>query len=454
MDTKNTSNNESDGQAKPVDLTSIADFDFAPDWAKAAPGTRFAKPKNAPSAFDKRARSPRRPARPFPADNARPPRRPASGHAPPFRPTPPGVKPPAPNRFSMPLPAVHASLLPNQRFLKALVRKLQTSRQCHALSDICALFLGREISCDIKIEAASKDKEVLLYQCTTCLMVSSSRALAERHLLDAHLDDWFDTTTVQTEPPSGSFPCIARCGLTGTLLGPPNHHAYAENVQRIHQARFPNMPMDEYTRRIETSHDPDLVEQWKEQCRTQTQFTLKAPETTDSPPMQPAEAEAWLMAHGASRLVRATRRAIMPGALVGNLKDPDLERIVRDAIRKEKISPTSLKFALRGAFRSKGLHLWKSPRGAAFVSSVQPTPLNLDHVAEPVRELLAFIGEHPRCTRLDIFKALHPDLDPDNDEDTRKHLAPLSWLIEKGHVLQHADASLCLPDPAHKDSGA
>lgn len=449
MDTKDTSDPISGGQAAPVDLTSIADFDFAPDWAKAAPGTRFAKTKSAPSAFDKRAMTQRRPARPFSADGPRPSRRPA--HSPsPFRPAPQGGTAPALNRFSMPFLPVHACLLPNQRFLKAIVRKLQTSRQCHALSDICALFLDREVSCDIKIESTSKDKEVQLYQCLTCLMVSSTRTLAERHLLDTHLEDWFDKATIQTEPPSGSFTCVARCGLTGTLLGPPNHHAYAENVQRTHQARSPNMPMNEYTSRIEILHDSELVEQWKEECRAQTRFTLKAPDTTDGQPMQQAEAEAWLMAHGAPRLVRAARRVIMPGALVGNLKDTGLERVVREAIRKEKLFPTSLKFALRGAFRSKGLHLWKSPRGATFVSSIQPSPLNLDHVAEPVRNLLVFIGEHPRCTHRAILEALYPEPGPDNEEDARKHLAPLSWLIEKGHVLQHADASLCLPEPVNK----
>jgi hypothetical protein len=41
---------------------------------------------------------------------------------------------------------------------------------------------------------------------------------------------------------------VARCGLSGTLLAPPNHHSYRTRMEEIRSQRYPHMTPDEYER--------------------------------------------------------------------------------------------------------------------------------------------------------------------------------------------------------------
>jgi hypothetical protein len=449
--------------ADPLDLQSLASFDFGPQWAKDKPGTHFDESRKAAAGTAARSREPRR-ADARPPRSPRPPRAPLSagrsaspgGHA--GRSHSPRATAPQPaahavggeaprERSGPPAPVIfegRISLLPNQKALKVIIRKLQASGRCHPLTDICRLFMARPAYCDLKIEMAKDRAPQVLWQCTLCGVVSTSREQADAHARETHFDDIFVSETVQSEPPAGVFSCMARCGLSGRLLGPPNHHSYSENLRAVHQSLYPAMPMEEYTRRIETLHDDVLVEQWREQCRTQTVFKLGVPdESAPAEPMDRATADAWFEKNKAPKLVRKTKRAILPGSRIPMLKDASLRRAAQDVLRREATAPSSLKFALRGAFLANGMHVWKSPKGTVFVSTVAPTPLPLEHVVENVREILVYIGQHPRCSRQDILAGLRPGMDVAAQE-ARDFFSPLSWLIEKGHVLHFTDSTLCL----------
>ena len=103
------------------------------------------------------------------------------------------------------------------------------------------------------------------------------------HLFDIHLifiafDERFEKAEVESAPPTGDFVVMARCGLSGTLLAPPNHHSYAARVREVRQALYPAMGEEQYRQRIESVRDPALIEQWKASCCRQTVYRLKQPE--------------------------------------------------------------------------------------------------------------------------------------------------------------------------------
>ena len=60
------------------------------------------------------------------------------------------------------------------------------------------------------------------------------------------------------DPPKGAFTCVAKCGLTGELLGPPNLHGYDARIREMLRTRFPDMDEAHYRSRIEMVRDSDL----------------------------------------------------------------------------------------------------------------------------------------------------------------------------------------------------
>ena len=334
------------------------------------------------------------------------------------------------------------SFLPDQKRLAGVVRRISAARLSYPLVDLAYLFLTKPKSCHVKLEADDRSG-LHLYQCKLCRMTASDSDVLVRHIVKDHLEDYFRKEEVIVDPPSGQFVCIARCRLSGILLGPPNHHSYAAKVNEVHGARYAHMSMEEYKKNIEMIHDPELIEKWKEESRKQI-FYFSRKEADSEHRLKLADVEAFMLKDVVPALMQKERRVILPVETARKIEDMPLLRCVREAWAKESKTFITLSFALSGAFHHMDLYLFRAGRGSNFVSSTCPSPLNPDYVVDSIREVLTYLREHPGCSRVDLVKGIRSGVDMDSPE-AGKVLAPLSWLVEKGHIIEFFNGALAVP---------
>ena len=353
-----------------------------------------------------------------------------------------------------PAPVERAPVLirfvPEQARLSAVVRQIHLSKKSYPLVELASLFLSRPETCEVRVEVEG-NTAAHLYQCKACRMIALERSRLAAHILTSHLGDHFEIEEKLSDPPAGQFVCVAKCGLTGKLLGPPNHHSYAARIHEIHHKHYPGMSLEEYKGRIQMVHDPALIEQWREESRKQVLYRRKGADGEPGTPMKLSEAESLLLREIVPTAVLDTRRAVLSAAVARAIEDPSLLCAVRDAWQKENRFPLTLTLALRGAFRHRHLQVFKAGRGIDFVSAVQPVPLDPEHVVEPIREVLNHLREHPGCTRKDLIEALRPGLAADAPE-IKSVLTPLAWLVERGHIIEFFDGTLSVPLPGPRQA--
>jgi len=382
-----------------------------------------------------------------------------------------------PAREELPPLPLEIRVLPDQKALGAVIRKIQTSHRAYPLRDIARLFLDNDAAYQIRIEPA-KGETVPLFQCKVCNLPALSEAEIRAHVLAVHLGDFFDVSEIETDPPAGNFVCVARCGISGELLGPPNHHSYNTRVQEMLRTRYAHMSADAYRARIEMVRDPEAVNQWRESCRKKMVYRRKRPPAAVTPelttPTPTADAAAPAAPEGASAAVaeelplgpamdRATaesvfQREILPeqilsvkhmvcsAAVVRRTPSPRLLECVRETMNRELRFPASLFFALRGAFRHRALHLFRAnnERGPDFVVVRAPVTLDATHVVAELRQVLEHINQNPGCTRPELLTAL-----ANGDEARAAHLTTqINTLVEKAHVIEFYNGILC-PPAAH-----
>jgi hypothetical protein len=330
--------------------------------------------------------------------------------------------------------------------LSLVVRDLRRSWRAYRLNEIAELFLSRPESHAVKIEikaAAKGETAPRLYQCTLTRAVFLDRSAAVAHARARGLEKFYEKEETQGDPPTGHFMVVARCGLSGTLLGPPNHHSYARAVQDLHRERYARMPLEEYRSRIQTVRDPELIEQWKqEQCKR-----LVFREKTDGEPgpeMDRAQAEAHFEEHHLPKLIVDGRRFIAPAVVMRATEDRAILYAMREAWTSESRRPRTLLFALRPALRHMGMHIFRANGKVAFVTAVQPRPLAPGHAVQPIGEVLDYLHEHPGCTRQQLVDALRPGKEPTSPE-VGEVLNPFRWLIERGHVIEFSNGTLSVP---------
>ena len=367
-------------------------------------------------------------------------------------------------------------VLPEQKALGAVIRRIQTSHRAFPLRDIAWLFLDNPNSCLIRLEPL-KDQQVPLFQCKVCGYPALTEDEVRGHLINRHLEDFFDVEDVDCDPPSGAFNCVARCTLSGELLGPPNHHSFAAKVQEMLRTRYPNMSDEAYRSRIEMVRDTEVIEQWRQQCTkkkvyrrkgaTAQEDSLPAPEptaegdaeTTPEAAMEPAPkapsfarevAELVFLREVVPEQLASVKHLVCTAGVAMQTSSQSLGMMLRDALNRERRFPASLFFALRGAFRHRKLYLFRAnePKGIDFAMLKTPTVLDTTHTVKILQDILTHVESFPASTKAELVAALGG-----TEEEKRKEvLIQLAWLVERGHIIEYYNDVLSVPSeyPAFK----
>ena len=348
---------------------------------------------------------------------------------------------PAPGRQPQPPPRlpIAISFLPDRQQLSAVVRQLNASQKAYPVSYVAHLLLAKPEFHLVKIEARG---DLQLWQFKPDGAIFLDVESLRSHAIRLHLSQVFDETLEQTDPPAGNFNCVGRCSLSGEWLGPPNYHGYQERLLDLHRTRFPHMKIDDYRARIEMVRDPAAIEQWKEQARTRRVYRPKG--QPDAAPIGREEAVQQFAQKHLAGMQQSGRRFIMPAAVIRELPDSPLRRQLEDAWTRESRNPFTMNLALRPAFKHMRLHLFKAGKGEPFVTAIVPKSLDAGHAVENIRSMLNLIHEHPGWNRAQLVEHLQPGIAPDSAE-AHELLAPLRWLIEKGHVIEFFNGTLSAP---------
>jgi len=338
--------------------------------------------------------------------------------------------------------------LPDRERLSLVVRDIQVSRRAFPLIEIASRFLSRDDLYSVKLELpppAEGAARQTFVQCLECRRVFLARANAEAHILNEHMDKFFTIEEIEVEPPTGAFSFVARCRLSGVLLGPPNHHGYNEKIQELWSSRFAHMSKVEYLGHIETLRDEALIEQWKESLRKKTVYRLKdLPEGQDPVSMTRAEAQDWIRAGKLNPMLRESARCMVPGAQSKRFDDGALRSAVMLAWQKESRFPFTLSLALRPAFRHMHLHLFKVNAKETYVTAVPPVPVDPATAPAIVKEIVNFLEGHPGSTRQQVLEGLRPGTNPELPEASEV-LLHLGNLVANGGVIEFFNSTMVLP---------
>lgn len=172
-----------------------------------------------------------------------------------------------------PAPGVTVSLIPDKTAIQLVCKEVHQVARVYPLFDIAQIILAERGRSTAIFEAT--EKAAPFYRCKIEEAIYLTKEEAIAHLLRADWRDRFiEESTAEVEPPKGNFQAVARCGLSGQLLGPPNHHSYQTNLRTLHREAFSNMPFEAYAAKVRTERSEEAVNEWLESMKIQTRWRV------------------------------------------------------------------------------------------------------------------------------------------------------------------------------------
>ena len=416
-----------------LDLESI---DFTPAWAKKEAGVNVGKVRDQGSGFRDQGSGIRDQKRTF--GDKKP-----FGECKPFGPKKPfGDKKPSggkpfdrrPRFEDRPKPLdVEVKVLPETKALGTIIRKLQSDAHAYKLKDLAYFFLDNPSSVLLKI-TPKKDTPVhstpststAFFQCKACGFASTKEEDVIEHVVSAHLADYYDSKEIEVEPPKGNFNCVAKCGLSGVLLGPPNIHEFNAVVKEMIRTKYPDMSEVQYRAHIEMVRDADTIEEWRKSATKKTMFFAKG--TADQEGAQALtreQAEGEFKRNVLPSLLGTPKNLMITAEVAMKSPVKPLQWAANDALQAERRAPYNMCFALRGAFHHRKLKFFRAndARGQEFVTNVEYKEFDAEHAIPELAQAAKFVAEHPCCDKSEF---------PQDVPDFEKHI---EWLVTTGHVV-------------------
>ena len=439
--------------APSVDPADLLDLKLMPAWVK-EPSTRedYAefegedradrRERDADDRGDRRRMRPNRARQPDkrrkggPRDRARDGRE-QVGHRPQRQQNRPPPKPEVPLQ-------VGVGFLPRTPVLDNVIGQIKAEALAYSLFFLARSFLEKPPRYEVLLKATP---ETPLYRLGETGGVSTDRAFLESNAFRLAHEKFYRVEISQSEPVKGNFTSVARCRLSGTVLGPPNHHDYQRKLRNLYEQRFSRrMNFAEYQRQIENVTDPAAVEQWKEQARTVTTYVT----LNEEPPVtfpNSADAERHFRQNYLPSLVQSSAEVTVDGVNSRILADRRLRRHIEEAWSAENRSPSHIMQELAKRFRDVGLQIFRHRRGMLFVSSIRVRPFAHEEqaVSEQVKAILNAVSETPRIRRKELAEKILGELAEDVEARKLSLASDLRWLISEGYLIEFNDGAFDLP---------
>jgi hypothetical protein len=394
-----------------------------------------------------------------------------------------------------PLPEITVTFLPDENGVESLARQIKVTGRAYPLFQIAQIVLAKPERYAVQLAVKKNADGTVIQPLFACALddtpwLSEDEAIA--HVLKVHFATFYQAERTATEPPKGKYTFVAQCGMSGKILGPPNHHDYQNQLRKLHAERFSRMPFDAFKSRVKIVKDEEVVKKWVEEQSFTTEYTcLNVPEPLKLPSRE--EVEKHFRAVHKDTIIKPVESHTVGGVLSRNLRCRELQQLVRNDWEQQKYFPLQLATGLSRQFATHGLHFFKVNKTFTHVSVARPQFLDLETtpVSESIKSIVGHINTHPKCTRRQLIEALAPspkksriieikpaappvaapapdasseaaaapqdsptapappaavaEKPPASDEPTPEQtviIADLHWLVHQGHVLEFADGRM------------
>jgi hypothetical protein len=444
---------------------------FLPAWAQGPPSVNkyagFAGDDRPPREHGERQPGRRPPRRDFDRQGARP-----KGGRPQDRPERRGgprerSEGPVQREEPAPPPQLTLSILPDEKGIESLARQIRVSGRAYPLFDIAQLILQKPERQQMRFEVIKKPdgtpaQPLFLCALDDTLWLSEDEAV--KHLLNRHFNTFYQAERTATEPPRGTYTFVGQCGMSGMILGPPNHHDYQNQLRKLHAERFARMPFEAFKARVKIVKDEAVVKKWIEDQSFKTEYNcLNVPEPLKLPNRE--EVEKHFRQVHLGNIVKPVESHTLSGPAARQLRSPELQRLVRMSWEEQRRFPLKVATTLSQQFAGHGLQFFKVNRTVTHVSVARPHFLDLEAtpVSEGVKRIVNYINTHPKCTRRKLIEMLAPapaaaPSVPAVPAVPAEASAPvpaveaspeqaalagdLHWLVHEGHVIEFANGVL------------
>lgn len=331
---------------------------------------------------------------------------------------------------------VKASIMPIEEGVDNMVKEIIASGRTYSVFDLARVVLGARERFLIVFKseeseiASEKGPELLQSKHDGAVFLTKEECL-NYAASAAWMVTIYKAEEIEVEPPSGEFQKIAKCGMSGELLGPTNFHGYQERVLELQRSKFSHMSLEDYKKRIVTESGDEVISQWKESISKRTIYKLVSDDAVVFD-----NKSAMLQHFAANEFAtnfQVTNKAQVPSTIEAKKLSPSLLTSLKECIQEQRRYPGELSSFLCRQLSGRQLAVFKW-QGKLHCGPSRPHVLPEGmNMADRPKTIYTWVSDHSGTGIDTLWKDVFP---ADIEEKTKlEWYHDLHWLINEGYVI-------------------
>ena len=339
---------------------------------------------------------------------------------------------------------------PDDDGFATIIKALRANHITYELFEVARIFLEKSerYVASVTRKAAEGERAEQVAVAMPDGMPFETAEEAIQHVISNHVDAFFDQEEIETEPPSGNFPFVNRCGLTETILGPPNYHRYEEFVSQHFQNQISSVSFERFQSAIVQDRDEEAVNEWRESMKKTIRYSTKTGEGGTAETFDTLkEAVVYLRTTQRDKMVKTVNYARVPGVTLDKFPNSEASRAVSGELARQRRFPLKTANLIRGRLRREKFSIYK--RGSKGVTYICAAKRNFRKpgqvMSDSLDRLIHYVEDNANVKVKDLpsqYESWLKKGHPDAEYDEKKLFQDLHWLIADGYITHFADDSL------------
>ena len=328
-------------------------------------------------------------------------------------------------------------ITPDTKVLSKLKNQIRKTGISYSMDEISSTISSKLERIQIKIEHLEDKKEERFYETNFDGFIFNTKRKAIEHIMNKGLSSIVTIYNETNGTPNGNYITILKCPVTDKLLPPKSFHNFKDIVNEHLISNKISNNYENYVAKLVVVDDLDTINQWKETPLSKSVYCLKKYENNEKKFNSLESLANYIEVLKTDQFIKSHKFITVREGNVMNL-EKDLITYMEDFMKSSNKWKKDLFFNILINLKKSGFHIFKyGVKNHLYATGIKPKSIQLSGLSDICVKITKLINSTKAMKKGEVLNSI-------GSQKVKKDfiLNELKWLVREGYVREFSNGTI------------
>lgn len=328
-------------------------------------------------------------------------------------------------------------ITPDTKVLSKLKNQIRKTGISYSMDEISSTISSKLERIQIKIEHLEDKKEERFYETNFDGFIFNTKRKAIEHIMNKGLSSIVTIYNETNGTPNGNYITILKCPVTDKLLPPKSFHNFKDIVNEHLISNKISNNYENYVAKLVVVDDLDTINQWKETPLSKSVYCLKKYENNEKKFSSLESLANYIEVLKTDQFIKSHKFITVREGNVMNL-EKDLITYIEDFMKSSNKWKKDLFFNILINLKKSGFHIFKyGVKNHLYATGIKPKSIQLSGLSDICVKITKLINSTKAMKKGEVLNSI-------GSQKVKKDfiLNELKWLVREGYVREFSNGTI------------